>query len=186
MLIASGGFRKINLVNYKSINNDLAIILSPTVKILNTMALDKDKALEKAKNSKALTMGTSAFVTGAQFTITGYSYEAVEGSDAFYPAFQTPLGTLSVQSLLRAKAVKPYTDKDGNLVTTRQPQGTFHDLIRKVLGENRGKTADEVLPLLVKACEGKRFVVRQREYVTVETKFGDRAQPLCHIDIVVE
>lgn len=148
------------------------------------MGLDKDKPLEKAKNSKSLTMGTSEFVTGAVFTVTGYDYAPVENSDVFFPAFTTSLGILSVQSLLRAKSVKPFTDKDGNLVFSRQPEGTFHDLVRKVLAENRGKTNDEVLPLLVKACEGKKFVVRLREYVTVETKYGDRAQPLCHIDIV--
>lgn len=146
--------------------------------------LDEAKALEKAKNSKSLTMGTSAFVTGAQFTITGYSYEPIEGSDDRYPAFTTSLGTLSVNSLLRAKAIKPYTDKDGKLVTTRQPTGTFHDFIREILAENRGKTNDEVLTILVDKCKGKSFVVREREYVTVESKYGDRAQPLCHIDIV--
>lgn len=148
------------------------------------MALDKDKALENAKNSKSLTMGTSAFTTNAQFTVTDYCYESIENSDNLYPALKTSLGTLSVNSLLRAKAVKPFTDKAGNLVFSRQPEGTFHDLVRKVLSENRGKTNDEVLPLLVQACAGKQFVVRLREYVTVETKYGDRAQPLCHIDIV--
>lgn len=143
--------------------------------------LDETK-LQEAKASKSLTMGTSAFTTGAQFTVTGYKYEEIDGGGC-YPAFETSLGSLSVQSLLRAKAVKPY-EKDGQTIFARQPTGTFHDLIRKVLGENRGKTNDEVLPLLVSACQGKTFVVRLREYVTVETKYGNRAQPLCHIDIV--
>lgn len=140
-----------------------------------------EAALEAAKQSTSLTNGVSPFVTNATFTVSDYTYDEING--AAYPALVTSLGNLSVSSLNRAKAVKPYTDADGNIVTTRQPVGTFHDLIRKVLGENRGKTAEEVLPLIVKACEGKTFKVRLREYVTVETKFGDRAQPLCHIDI---
>lgn len=147
--------------------------------------LNEAQALEQAKNSKSLTMGTSAFTTGAQFTISGYSYEAVENSDNRYPAFVTSLGSLSVQSLLRAKAVKPYVDKaTGETIFARQPQGELHDLIRRILAENRGKTNDEVLPLLVEACKDKTFVVRLREYITIETQYGDRAVPMAHIDMV--
>lgn len=146
--------------------------------------------LEAAKNSKSLTMGTSAFVEGAQFTISGYEYVPIDENDPktnFYPAFTTSLGTLSVGSLLKAKPVKPYVDKEtGETVFAKTPNGTLSQLLRKILGENRGKTADEVLPLLVAACKDKKFVVRQREYVVRETTYGDRAVPLAHIDIVVE
>ena len=146
--------------------------------------------LEAAKASKSLTMGTSPFIDGAQFTISGYTYEAIDENDPksnCFPVFQTSLGTLSVQSLLKAKPVKPYVDKTtGETIFAKRPTGTFHDLLRKILGENRGKTNDQVLPLLVAACKDKKFVVRQREYVVRETNYGDRAVPLCHIDIVAE
>lgn len=146
--------------------------------------------LEAAKNSKSLTMGTSPFIDGAQFTVTGYAYEPLDGNDPksnFYAVFQTSLGPLSVQSLLKAKPVKPYVDKKtGETVFAKRPTGTFHDMLREILAQHRGETADQVLPLLVKACEGKKFVVRQREYVVRESAYGDRAVPLCHIDIVVE
>lgn len=150
------------------------------------MALEKDP-IEAAKASKSLTMGTSSFVTGAEFTVSGFEYVAIDESDPKsnrYPAFQTSLGTLSVQSLLRAVPIKPI-EVDGKLVTAKRPEGTFHDLVRKVLADNRGKTNDEVLPLLVDACKDKVFVVRDREYITTNTKWGDRARPLCHIDIKV-
>lgn len=151
------------------------------------MALEKD-SLQSAKDSKSLTMGTSSFVTGAEFTVTGYEYVAIDESDPKsnrYPAFQTSLGTLSVQSLLRAVPIKPI-EIDDKLVTAKRPEGTFHDFIREILANNRGKTNDEVLPLLVDACKNKTFVVRDREYVTTNTKWGDRARPLCHIDIKVD
>lgn len=140
-----------------------------------------EAAIAAAKESKSLTNGVSAFITNATFTVSDYTYDDAEGTA--YPALVTSIGNISVGSLIRAKSVKPYKDKDDNIITSRQPQGTFHDLIRKVCTENRGKTNDEVLPLIVKACEGLTFKVRLREYVTVETKYGDRAQPLCHIDI---
>lgn len=143
------------------------------------------EALEQAKNSKSLTLGNSPFRTGVVFTVSDFGYESVEGSNNFYPVFRTSLGNLSVQSLLRAKAIKPI-EINGQTVTSRQPEGTFHDLIRKILSDNVGKTNDEVLKLLVDECKDKKFMVRNREYVTVETKYGDRAVPLCHIDIVVE
>lgn len=153
------------------------------------MALDPEK-LAGAKASKSLTMGTSAFVEGAKFTISGYDYVAIDENDSksnVYPAFITTIGNLSVQSLLKAKPVKPYVDKKtGATVFAKKPEGTFHDLLRKVLAENRGKTNDEVLPKLVAACKDKEFVVRAREYVVRETTYGDRAVPLCHIDIVVK
>lgn len=154
------------------------------------VAKQRNERLESAKASKSLTMGTSPFIDGAQFTITGYSYEAIDENDAksnFYAVFKTSLGSLSVQSCLKAKPVKPYVDKKtGETVFAKRPTGTFHDLLRKVLADNRGKTADEVLPLLVETCKDKKFVVRSREYIVRETNYGDRAVPLCHIDIVVE
>lgn len=162
--------------------------------ILNTM-LDFNNAttakhLQDAKDSKSLTLGTSAFVEGAQFTISSYEYVPIDETKAdtrFYPAFTTELGTLSVTSLTKAKPVKPYVDKTtGETIFAKTPNGTLSVLIRKVLNENRGKSTDEVMPLLVAACKDKKFVVRQREYVVRETTYGDRAVPLAHIDIVVE
>lgn len=146
--------------------------------------------LEAAKNSKALTNGTSAFVTGAQFKISGYEYVPINENDPetrFYPAFTTDLGTLAVTSLTKAKPIKPYVDKEtGEMVFAKTPNGTLSTLLRKVLAENHGQTTDEVLPKLVEACKDKKFVVRQREYLVQESTYGDRAIPLAHIDIVVE
>lgn len=151
--------------------------------------LDEAKVLE-AKKSKSLTMGTSAFIEGAQFTISGYEYVPIDENDPqsnVYPAFTTSLGTLAVTSLTKAKPIKPYVDKKtGETIFAKSPNGTLSQLLRKILGENRGKSNDEVLPLLVAACKDKRFVVRQREYVVRESTYGDRAFPLAHIDIVVE
>ena len=148
----------------------------------------QQKALDKAKASKALTMGTSVFTTGTKFIITGYTYESVEDSDNFYPVFKTSLGdsaTLSVASLLRAKAIKPYVDKKtGGTISVRTPEGSFHDELRAVLAQHRGKSADEILPILVEAFKDRLIRVRLREYVTVETPYGDRAKPLCHLEFV--
>lgn len=149
--------------------------------------LEEAKAIEQAKTSKSLTMGTSAFTTGAKFKITGYEYAPVENSKVRFPAFQTTLGILSVNSLLRAISVKPYEDKEtGERISTRQPSGTFHEELRRILGEHRGKTNDEVLPILVNTFKDRELVVRQREYVTTEGQYGDRPRPICHIDLVVD
>lgn len=154
------------------------------------VAKKRDAKLESAKASKSLTMGTSPFIDGVQFTISDFGYEAIDENDAnsnFYAVFKTSLGPLSVQSLIKAKPIKPYEDKNtGETVFAKRPEGILSNLLRKILGENRGKTADEVLPLLVAACKDKKFVVRKVEYIVHESAYGDRATPIRHIDIVNE
>lgn len=142
-------------------------------------------SLQDTKSSKSLTMGTSPFVTNAKFKIIGFKYEMVENSKQnYYPVFDTTLGTLAVQSLLRTKAVKPYVDKEtGEQIMSRTPDGTLSHEIRAILAENRGKTNDEVLPILVDKLKDRECIVRLREYITIETQYGDRAVPLAHIDI---
>lgn len=180
--------KKINLDNNISLNNNLSGNIAVKTQALNTML--ELPPLEAAKASKSLTMGTSPFVTGAKFSITGYAYQQIDENDPksrFYPVFETSLGHLSVTSLLKAKPVKPFVDSQtGETIVAKLPTGTFTDMLRKLLAEHRGKTADEVLPLLVQACKKKKFVVRNREYVVQETAYGDRATPLLHVDIVVE
>lgn len=145
-----------------------------------------EEALNEVKASKSLTMGNSAFVTGAKFKILGFDYDKTDTIKRPYPVFVTNLGNLSVQSLLRSIAVKPYVDKEsGETITTRQPQGEFQDVLRAELTKHRGKTNEEVLPLLVEAFKDSELIVRKREYVATESAYGgDTARPLCHVDFV--
>lgn len=147
-----------------------------------------ESQLEAAKAATYLTTGTSPFITGAQFTISGYEYDVV-GDDPKakpFPVFVTSLGNLSIASLIRPKSVDPFPGKDGELIFAVTPSGTLSDLIRKLGNEHRGETHDEFLPKLVEACKDKRFVVRKREYYNRTSDYGPRPVPIAHIDIVVD
>ncbi|MCM1318013.1 MAG: hypothetical protein NC241_07560 [Bacteroides sp.] len=143
-------------------------------------------ALTPKQTAKALILGPSPFVTGAEFKITGTTSECIDESGIYYPVFVTTLGSLSIPSCLRAIPIKPYEDTDGTFITTVQPRGTFHDKLRSVLAQHRGETTNVVLPFLVEAFKDDTIVVRLREYVTKLTKFGDKAVPLVHLDLKVD
>lgn len=144
----------------------------------------KPESLQKAKDSKSLSMGATQFATGTTFTISDYTYEPIDGSQNLYPAFVTSVGNIAINTFLRPKPVKPYTDKNGDIVTARRSEGTFIDLLRQLQVENRGKTNDELATIMVEAIKDKPLRVRLCEYITVETQFGPRTKPLLHVDIV--
>lgn len=144
----------------------------------------KPESLQKAKDSKSLSMGATQFATGTTFTISDYTYEPIDNSQNLYPAFVTSIGNIAINTFLRPKPVKPYTDKDGNVVTARRSEGTFIDLLRQLQVENRGKTNDELATIMVEAVKDRQLKVRLCEYITVETQFGPRTKPLLHVDIV--
>lgn len=143
--------------------------------------------LPDAKASKSLT-SMNPFVTGARFKVTGYEYTPFDPDKTdtrFYPSFKTSLGSLGVKSLVAPRSVVPYKVDDKE-VTFKLPNGTFNQLLRKLLLENAGKTSDEVLPILVDKVKDLDLIVKECEIVRITTKFGGKDIPLLHIDIVVK
>lgn len=141
--------------------------------------------LDNFKSSKSMT-SASAFITGAQFQILDYGYDTSLGDDKAYAVFKTTIGEVSITALYRPVAVKPYIDANGKSITVRIPTGTLADKIRELAQDNRGKTNDEFLPILVNALKPFKYIVREREYVTRSDKYGEGPKALMHVDIVKE
>ena len=143
--------------------------------------------LDRAKASKSLSNLSSNLTAGTRFKIEGYDYEAIDPTDeksAVYPVFKTSIGTISVASLVRPIPVKPYEGKDGEMVFAMKPDGELSDKIQTLISANRGKSNDQLLPLLVEALKDDEYVVTKLRFVTAETQYGTMPRSLPVIDRV--
>lgn len=144
---------------------------------LTFQAVTDAKKLQDAKNGNRLTGSKSPFTNNVTFTVTGHTFvQAYNGTtpqvnganqEIIVPVLTTTIGNLFVSMLQ-----KPKIDYKDNLV---KPEGTFVDLVNKIIAENADKTDDQILTAIVEQAKDKQIQATWNNIIVLDR--WQRRQP---------
>lgn len=121
-----------------------------------------ENAVKSANNSFSISMGTSPFQHGIEFTVSGFTYKQAENDGKVAKdAYLNPILETSVGDLFLSTVLKSRVNSEGKVVT---PNGSFNIAVRETIAKMSGKSNGEILTAIVGLCKDKEIVVERVPY----------------------